>query len=801
MAFPQTPLDVDVELYYDAAWNNINAYVYHRSGSPIIITRGRANEGKRCDPAKLVCEINNRDGRFSPRNPNSVLYGKIGRNTPIRVSVTHNAVTYTRFVGELTSWPSRWEVSGRDIWVPVEAYGILKRLGQGARPLRAPLQPSIEADSPYRYWPMEDGPDSAQFASGLSGGAKVIPTAGVEFAAIAGAAGAGDFGPSFLNGTLTIPLDLPGPFSIEYIVAPASDDDGQVLFGFSYMITGSAVPVNIGITSPTYVDPTLEGSLGWHHVLISMQQAGSDIDLRAWFDGAEVATADHFGAVLGNLIRLEMGITGGADPPTQPWGIAHVAVYASASAVDAAARWQAVRAYAGETTTERLDRICTLAGIPFAAPVPGGAQLGPQRQVAVLQALRDAEDVDQGFLFEQREALGLKYRTNASRYNQAPVTLDYDAGHVSPPLDPEPDDQNVANDRQVKRRNGSSARRELTFGPLSVLDPPDGVGRYDDSITLDAYSDDQLEHIANWRLHIGTWDAERYPRVRVDLSANPDLIPTVAGLDSGDHVRITGLPSWLPPEDAELIVEGYRETLGFHDWDIVVNCSPAGPYNAVSVWALLSHELHAAVNSSATSIEIANTDLQQPMLATAGLGSGYGLSIGGEQMQLSAVANSTITFGAAGTAAHANNANVTPGIPAGVATGNLLLCLAAIRNSGTGVPNTPAGYTRLPVFPAANVQVFAKIAVSGAEAAPTITFAGGVANADTSAQMCRLTGIWHDIARIIAPGGAAWRLNPSAQIITYPGLPQPVWGAASDSYDADALAEMLKNIRHSLSLP
>lgn len=122
---------------------------------------------------------------------------------------------------------------------------------------------------------------------------------------------------------------------------------------------------------------------------------------------------------------------------------------------------------------------------------------------------------------------------------------------------------------------------------------------------------------------------------------------------------------------------------------------------------------------------------------------------------------SAMSFVAAGTAAHANNASVSPGLPAGWAQGDLLLILAAIRNSGTGTPDTPSGYTLL--VDAANMRLFGKIAGSS-ESAPTVSFTGGVAGADTSAQMAALRGV------ALNPVDFATVLNGSAQDITTPGF-------------------------------
>lgn len=120
-----------------------------------------------------------------------------------------------------------------------------------------------------------------------------------------------------------------------------------------------------------------------------------------------------------------------------------------------------------------------------------------------------------------------------------------------------------------------------------------------------------------------------------------------------------------------------------------------------------------------------------------------------------------MSFVSAGTAAHAVNASVSPGLPAGWAQGDLLLLLAAIRNSGAGTPDTPAGYTLL--VDAANVRLYGKIAGSS-ESGPTVTFTGGVANADTSAQMAALRGV------ALNPVDFATALNSSAQDIITPGF-------------------------------
>lgn len=148
------------------------------------------------------------------------------------------------------------------------------------------------------------------------------------------------------------------------------------------------------------------------------------------------------------------------------------------------------------------------------------------------------------------------------------------------------------------------------------------------------------------------------------------------------------------------------------------------------------------------------------------------IRIGGELVTASSISTTAATFVGVGTVAHANNASVTPTIHASSATNDLMLIFAAIRNSGAGVPDTPSGWTRLPVFLAAdNCQLFAKVH-DGSESDPTVTFTGGVANADTSAQIITLRGTpttLTDLADVVVATSAS-QLNGSAQNINYPGL-------------------------------
>ncbi len=71
------------------------------------------------------------------------------------------------FTGEVVEWPKRWDSTGNDVWVPLVAAGITRRLRQGNRPIRSPLYRYLTVDLATEefgianpdvdhYWPMED---------------------------------------------------------------------------------------------------------------------------------------------------------------------------------------------------------------------------------------------------------------------------------------------------------------------------------------------------------------------------------------------------------------------------------------------------------------------------------------------------------------------------------------------------------------------------------------------------------------------------------------------------------------------
>lgn len=112
MAFPETALPIQVDFQIDGAWEDHTSAVYSRG--EIVITRGRSDEAQSVSHGRCAFQLNNRDGKYSPRNPLSPLYGKIGPGTPMRVSV-HAGTPYLEIPTGLNDRASTPDTAALDI--------------------------------------------------------------------------------------------------------------------------------------------------------------------------------------------------------------------------------------------------------------------------------------------------------------------------------------------------------------------------------------------------------------------------------------------------------------------------------------------------------------------------------------------------------------------------------------------------------------------------------------------------------------------------------------------------------------
>lgn len=574
-----------------------------------------------------------------------------------------------RFSGELSDLPQRWEASGRDVYVPVEASGVLRRLGQGRAALKSTLYRANTSATfnPLAYWPCEDESGASEFASAVGG-----PPLGIIY-------GTPTFS-SFTDFKCSAPLPLMA--TSEWLgKVPPYTGNGTVQIWFLL-----AVPTAGAVNNGVLLSAHTTGTVAKWNVRYG---TGGTLTLLA-FDGddTQLMTSGAIGFDLdGKLVRVEIaldqnganidwavtiievgstvlfGLSGTLNSQTisrchkigvNP-GHHHDDVAIGHISVDDEWRFlttyaDELKAFGGEVAGRRVERLCEEEGVVFrgVGDLDATTAMGPQLPNQLLDLLRECADADGGVLYEPRDFLGLAYRGRADLCNQdALLALDYTAGHLTE-LEPVDDDQNLRNDITVQRLEGASARAVKASGALSVLAPPNGVGIYDEQVTLNLAADSQCADMAGWRLARGTVDEARYPAITCNLirpvfQASSALYQTVLDVEVGDRVTVDNAPAWLPPDLISQLAIGFEETIAQRTLTVRVICQPETPFGLAGVYEPIGGTDSRYSSDATTTTEALDTTETGVDVSTPSgpvwthVDGDYDIVIGGERMTVTAV--------------------------------------------------------------------------------------------------------------------------------------------------------------------
>ncbi len=713
---------------------------------------------------------------------------------PIVSTLDDYDVRVPRFAGEISAWNLGWasDAGTVDAVVRVEAAGILRRLGQGAAPLRsAPYRAGATSDADY-YCPLEEAPLVVAGQPAIGTSAMRLTGDVPDQTRLWGNGVLAPWLPNVLAreginnlyvGNISMPA-FTSEWTVGWVMAGGKAHNDLLIQGptqtwrIEFSQTAGTVRVH-DVTGAITSSPVPAVYDDGPH-LVSFAATNSVPVTMNWnlvVDGHQVMANTSVSGTLEPAIALTFRNL--VDNASEPLAIGHV----TAGSVGGG-NVEALFGYVGETAGNRMLRISTEAGIPFSywgnslSDLTDSAAMGPQYPDSALAIIEECVAADLGEMYEPRGMLGIEYRARKKLYNQDPaMQLVFASDHLAPPLDPVDDDQLTRNDVTVARRDGGSHQETLASGALSILDPPTGIGRYDTQVTVNVASDDQLPGIAGWLLANGTVEGARYPQVTVSLGrpaiANSAAMANVPmDVNIGDRITISSASAINVFSTITLLVRGIDESIDAPEHLITYNCTPETPYEVIQVDTAGKNKvntggalLHAAVSSSATTLDVATTS--RPLWVTDAGQMPVPITIGGEDISATAIANELITFVAAGTATHADRgsiANVTPGLPAGLAAGDLLLCLAAIRRTDVQ-PTAPTGYATIGDI--GNLRLFGKIAGSS-ESAPVVDFPGGGSGDTISGQTAAFRGKFHDVSKILVNHNG--HPNESGQDIPYTGL-------------------------------
>lgn len=593
---------------------------------------------------------------FTAQNPGTSAFADAQGNIWSMNGTAEISGRHYKHHGEVPAWPQRWDSTAQDVYVPITPSGLLRRLTQGTPPQLSAMFRAYGTltgpAAPIAYWPCEDGVGSASIASGLTGGSPLQVDGPVSYASnsdfvcsqaipvLNQSSWSGPVGPSpsWTANILRFLMEVPSSGDTVNAVVARMYTSGSIPRLELVYLTGGALEVN-GY-GPAGTLAFTSGPIGFAvngqllRASLELYQTGSTLTwaieaIQVSAPGPLGLSGTLSGQTLGAVVSVQINPGAGLIQTA----IGHVSVQAELTVLSDAMQ-PALNANVGETAGTRFVRLCAEQGVPArllgfpADTVPMGYQ-EPNDFVSLLQ---ECEDADRGLIFEPRQVLALGYRTRSSMLNQsAAVTISYTAAQLSNPVEPTDDDQYTVNDVTVTRTSGditgSSARQYDATSALSILPPPDGVGEYPDTYTLNLATDPQSAQVAGWILHVGTVDEPHYPSLTVDLtrSENAAILYSAQDADIGDRITVANTPTWLPPDGISQILRGISETLNAFALTETWVGAPESAYR-VGVYddAVFGHydtdgsETAFPITATAVTMQVATENPGSPLWTTSG---------------------------------------------------------------------------------------------------------------------------------------------------------------------------------------
>lgn len=643
---PGKKQDVALEIFYDGTWHNLVTSDDVLTSTPITIQRGDGEESAAPRPSSIVASLANDDDMYRTSNPESPLYGKVGLNTPVRVTVAGVA----RGMAEISAWVAgqsrdfrRYPRRG-SAWVDIEAYGLLGRVNQWTEKVQSTMVKGLLSfgSDLVGAWPLEDesgaevisqvapvGAAAATFTGDVTLGDDERPAGSARSVKIAsGARIRGVFSGSTASGwqisfAARLP-SIPGSATYEEIFTWYDTTGRRWTWEVNNANFGWTVYTRDPAGGETAVASLASSYTGrepnqWIRFRMKTTVSGSTVTYEpAWYvegDTSPVGTSGTFSGT--STGKLRDWTIAAATYNAGAWYTGVCGIDDAAVTFFNAGVLADFNGHAGETPGNRFVRVMGEKGLSAATngTLSAGVPMGGQPVDTLAEILREIRDTDDAVLFESKSAINLVLTTRDARYRQIPaVTLnaaDPDTSGLPALPDEVTDDLPIHNLITASNRDGSTALAQDSTSIMGTQPPPNGRGEYRQ--TVDVNVEDAgaaLQQQAWWWLYRGTVDRPRFPQVVVNLAAcDPARIAQIENVTVGSVIEIINMREYV----IRLYVVGYKETIGTHSRVIVFTCAPdqqfvVGQWDAAdSLWDLRTCTLSAAAEIGATTLTFAMT--------------------------------------------------------------------------------------------------------------------------------------------------------------------------------------------------
>lgn len=583
------------------------------------------------------------------------------------------------FHGRVPDFPVEWDATGNDSIIPTKSVDLQRTHEKNSKnkPSKSAYHRGCTSTvapitNLVAYWPMEEGTEARDVASGLSTGHPMaingdpnMSTNSKAFlcsdslpeltdAASFGApvtyySGTGDLQVFFL---LSVPADgvtTGGELLLMLTTGDVARWELNLSTGGDMSLvgkdsTGTQVYASGGITFGINGTPVRVG--------IHLTQNGSDTDITLSTLEPQATTGSVWSDTLSSY-TINRCTWVAINPHTANAGcaIGHLTMQSAVTGIfDFAdilgANFQTAGGH--EIAAERIYRLALEDSIPIrfcGTTSTDSFPMGAQRVGSVSSLIRECEETDGGILSSRADESRFLYRTRHSMEAQLPrVSLSYSDSELSPPFRPVMDDQLLVNRLTLSRKDGASYTYEDTD---SSADPEDGGdGLYEQEYAVSLEYDRDVQEQCRWRVHLGTTRKPRFPEVIVDLSrsaitGDATLLRNVLEADVGDKIVIIDPPSNFAPEDIELLVVGVHEVVNQFRRERTFVCVPEAPYHTPRFgearFMSLGSTVNGAHNSTTTSLSVATSSGE---LWTHADGD-FDIFVAGERMTVTGVSGSS----------------------------------------------------------------------------------------------------------------------------------------------------------------
>jgi hypothetical protein len=777
----------------------------------ITIERGSDDPQDEIPPGQVKFRYRDNNAYLDGENPASPLFRKIGEATDVHVKV--GGVVQIGSATELKSVTPSWDQGDENVVAAVVCSDVTDRLSAHDQPIDSALTRWYRSllgtsEAPVHWWRVEEGVEATR-AEDSAGNVPLVGLA--KFGSTQAPAGGIRSLQTKYEGRPSPILDVSTNLSNQAPTGSVSylGQDWAVDISFRVpgdIVTDDTAPINIvewrthglsgywqlqvnfttkcldlyffntPLSTFTLTGITTVRDGEWHHARVEVEHAAPDFTARLFVDNVQQDSQVIIGGTTSvpKLVR----IYNFEDVPPALWpAVCHLVLWGPGYPPNVLTM-EPFQGHAGEDEVARVIRVSGEEGISTTGDAydENSILLGPQGANTYLDIVRSAVATNQGIILAHpTQHNTLAHRQRFSLYSQPPaVSLTY--GHLAPGFRPAADDQRRTNDVTANADRSANRTAEAGSHRYTIADgdwfhrttepPPDGMYRRPSTATYNPDDPTELHELAAWKAHLGAWREKRYAQIELRLHSavfTADEIAAVRALDVGDVVEfdMTGAPAWVPYDSIRVMVRGFTRTLDKHTDTYVLATTPADAWEVEYVDG--DSTLVAGISDAATSALLGNAADSPPWNTDL---VPYYLQIDGDPVKVTAMAHSTPGFIAAGTPAHADNAAVVPGLPAGITAnfGQSLFLFAAHRNTA-GTLAVSAGWSSVDIGQT-HVRLWHRYYVTG-DTAPTVTPSGGAAGDTISAVVFAFSNATPVIDSTDGMGGAYVSTNASAANVAY----------------------------------